>query len=205
MFELSLRILSFTRETATLSEIEKLMEDFSAELKCNSEGNRFFPAVADTGKLLLFYPNGGDTPESARNMNGGVYCDDPDFNSFMWQAVEAIQKELKEWFDGFIVGKVDVSRLQELQNNLKIEYLIFEDKDDPFNPSVFPNVLTSDVKFRVLAHEILDPFIKGNGHLFKRIRRCPECNTYFYAEDIRKMFCSQQCKGNNFYRTKKKG
>ena len=201
MFKLSFRILTFTQETATLSEVKKLLEDFSTELNLEKESDCFFSAVADTGKLILFYPE-MDQPGGKR-MNGGVYCDDPGFNAFLWKAIQAIQEELKEWFDDFIYGKVSVPRLQELQKNMKMEYLII-DSGDPFSPSIFPNVLTSDIKFRVLAHEILDHFIKGNGHLFKRIRRCPECGTYFFAEDIRKMFCSTDCKGHNFYKTNRK-
>ncbi|QTO41333.1 hypothetical protein [Desulfovibrio desulfuricans] len=128
---------------------------------------------------------------------------DEGYQAGLWACVGAVGAELRSWYDGIAAeGGFDVARVQELTSNLNVRVAVLSKTPDPWQPQMGMNFDGSNFKTIVLSREIVFPLFRNEGHEFQRIRRCPECGTYFYAKDIRKVFCSNGCRSTNAYKAK---
>ena len=138
-----------------------------------------------TGEKLVFLPS------------------DKDYGDFLWHCIENVRDELREWYDSMIENNgVNFEHINKTTSALKIRIMAISPTSDPWQPQMGMEFDSSTFKAFVISREIILPLFRNEGHEFQRIRRCPECGTYFYAKDIRKVFCSNGCRSTNAYKAK---
>lgn len=206
MFELSMAIVNMGKAECTPERVLQLHKDNQVYFsQAGYEAGYEDKLITRDKKWLFLIPTEKFCDFKIASPDAIFYPADPEHSNMLWDEIKAVKDELTSLFDSFIDGQVPSSRFDELCDEFSIKFKVFENKTNPWQPNIKPSDDGIATFFEyVLCHEILFKFLSSEGEQFKRIRRCPECGKYFFAEDSRKIFCSSQCKGNNFYRLKMK-
>lgn len=132
-----------------------------------------------------------------------VFPDDNDYKKILLSEVKSIRDEVRTWFDFIIKNQsIDESKLNDfmINHNMQLNTTGLIDK---FEPDFYISPCFDNLKSFIISHDLILPLYKGYGKDFKRIKRCPECKKYFYAKDLRQIFCGIECKNTNYYKNKK--
>lgn len=126
---------------------------------------------------------------------------DANGDAYLSQLIAQSAGRVREWLNDFIyLGDIPSLRVEETLNDLKPTMAAFVGRGKWFG--------SCEVKIRagfadaLIFYEIVLPILSGKGEMFSRIRKCPECEKYFFAKDIRKMFCSNGCRSTHAYKKK---
>jgi len=132
-----------------------------------------------------------------------VFPGEPNYLEKLWEAVLPAKAELAFWFGEFSENRVPYERLVEICRDIKPRVIAYSQTENIWAPNigmVFSE--KSDLRSFVLGKAIVWPFFRGEGELFQRIRRCPVCSLFFYAERLGREFCGDACRNKNFRRQK---
>ena len=205
MFELSLTILNMKKEECTAERVFEIHKTFPIEVsrQYSVEG---FESVLHTQdqKWLFLHHEEGFVSDKEALPDVFFLPSDEGYDNLLWSEISLIQAELRIWFDSFIDGIIPFERLQETCSKIEPILFVSSKGENPWKPIMGVWGKTRTLLDFILMNEIIGTFYSGLGEQFQRIRICPECGNYFYAQDIRKIFCTQDCKGANFYRLKRK-
>lgn len=116
------------------------------------------------------------------------------FDGSLWRVVSEVQAEIRNLFNEFISGYPCPEKIKKLFKDLSLKVRYIDNPEDKWSPVIELEGDHKSVKNLILSREIIFPFYRGEGHLFQRIRRCPECGNYFFAKDVRKTYCSEKCR-----------
>jgi len=200
MLKIAMQIANMTEEQCTAENIQSIVMRCGYYQSMAGEERGFELGMFDCeGNLLVLTEN-----DFHRNLKEKVFFPgDPNYNNLLWQEIGRIKKELVELFDSFIDDNVPFSKLEAICKEISPKVVFYAPGANEWDPQMGMTFDNRTLRNFVLSQEIIWPFFRYEGEQFKRVGRCPECGTYFFADNIRKMFCSASCKGHNFYRTKK--
>lgn len=126
------------------------------------------------------------------------------YDESLWEAVSTVQSQLRAFYDEAIkYDRIPIDTVRAIYNDLKPPVYISGSTEDPWQVEIGIDCRRNNLLELILSQEIVEPIYKGLGREFQRIRRCPKCGRYFYAKDIRKLFCSTKCKNAHMYLQRK--
>lgn len=201
MLDLSLRIANMTPKDCTVDAVLEIIKESGHIPNAKGDYNLYF---RDGEKIIFLSVDDFSVLAAARHPDNSALPSDKNYHEVLWGAISNIQAEIRFFFDAFNNGDVPIEAVQSLYDELDVKTVLIENADNKWLPHKAMDANVKTLRNHLLATEIVWPFFKDRSEAFQRVRRCPECGKYFYAKDIRKIFCSQDCKGANFYRLKKK-
>lgn len=150
--------------------------------------------------IYLVYPQHIKEYESDKNNKDNFilsYPDQDDFYENLKQFISDTKIKIKPWIDAIVENKkIPLNMLGKHINN-KTAVLTLGNSINDFKPD------TNDFSNYIIEREIINPLCQGQREELERLKRCKECNKLFFNKDIRKIFCSDECKYKNFYKNKK--
>jgi hypothetical protein len=132
--------------------------------------------------------------------DGVIFPGDDGFDDGLWASVEEIQEEAERILGNFADEKpVDTAWLSKLFIDTADKNFFEPDPIDELNLNFIPVKPAKNLSFynAVLRFGLVDFFIRGEGREFRRIRRCRNCGTFFFAKDLRRIFCTTRCKNSH--------
>ncbi len=204
MLEFAIAIANMARKECTAEYVQELIKEHGYYCSMAGEKLGYEEFFHDKdGKWIIL--SSLETYQSIKDSSPGrvVMPYEANYELALWTEISRIQDELILWFDDFIEGIVPFERLSNLCNDISPKVIVYGPGADQWHPDMGMTFSSKTLFDYILSREIIWPFFRKEGGSFKRVRKCPECGKYFYAEDTRKVFCSGQCKGLNFYRAKK--
>lgn len=213
MFELALEIANMTEKRCTPEELVRLMAIHKIYRTEAGERQGFDTSFAtEQGNVYLTLPEPGIV-KMVNRYRSDPDCDhqhdvllpsDEGYRQKLWERVRAIRDEIRSWFDDFIENEcVDFQRVKDCMKDMTIKVVAYAETDDPWQPDMGMSFDHGTLKSYIISHEIIWTLYRNAGNEFQRIRRCPECGKYFYAKDLRKVFCSTKCRNANAYKLRK--
>ena len=205
MFEMSIKFANLCESECNAENIQEIVKQFGCVTSLGGEKRGYDHELYDgKGNLIVLTPELAHLDSKGANPDRTFLPGEPDYKRHLWHEVRRIKEELVIWFEGFIDDNVPFDKLKALYLEIKPTLVPITEGKTMWQPEMGMTMGSGSLREFVLAHEILLTFFLGKGEQFQRIRKCLECGSYFHAADIRKKFCSTSCKGNNFYRLKKK-
>ena len=199
MFDLAIEISNMTQDDCTPNKMLSLFARH--QFYCSEYGSRQgFEEYAYVGGRYFLFKEGAFPPAEASKFT--VFPSQSDFSTLLWNEIKEFQQELREIFDSIIENKQLLPNIaRKLVDGLELRLKTIQ-TDDKFQYRFEFETESSTFEWHVLAREFALPLYHGEGDKLARIRKCPECGTYFYAPDIRKTFCSVKCRNANAYKAK---
>lgn len=199
MFDLAIEISNMTQDDCTPDKMLSLFVRHKFYQTVSGARRGFEEHVYIGGRYFLFR-EGAFPP--AELMGNTVSHSDSQFSSLLWNEIEKFQKKIHTIFDSIIVNKRLLPDIVErFVNDLSLRLKAMR-AVDKFKYEFTLDTTSPEFEHDVLAREFAIPLYHGEGEKLARIRKCPECGTYFYAPDIRKTFCSVKCRNANAYKAK---
>jgi len=198
MFRLSLELANLEKGEKVPQTLQKLLVDHNI---CTSGGLRPDNFVTSRDCKTKYYLS--DPPAENVRPEGAVLPGDPGYFDGLWRTVVDVQEELIRVLSRFSEGRmIETSWLDEVFWSTANRKFFKSDGDEDWNPSCVAIALAENLSFYhvILRRAIVDIFLRGEGIGFKRIRRCPNCNKFFRARDLRMIFCGVSCKNDHFYK-----
>lgn len=128
-----------------------------------------------------------------------------DYEQKLQKAIGQVRKEIRTWLEYIVENNgIDYQRLKVFLEENKIAITAFSKTDNPFQPDIGISYRLPELENYIIAREIVYPIFKHDGDIFSRLRQCPECKDYFYADDIRSIYCSRKCRNTTHNKKQKK-
>ena len=203
MFDLAIEITNMKKSECTPQAIQNLFARYGISYTQKGADVGYEDHWFGDGKYIFFdrenpfYKKLAATPEGTTILTSKIptYAPgDEHFAEVLWAAVSNVQEKIRAFFDKFIQDDPATEELKKICDNYRMRIFFHGVTDNPWRPSLGMLYDNSSVERYIISHEIVATFYRGEGELFQRIRRCPECGNYFYAKDVRKTYCSEKCR-----------
>lgn len=202
MFDLAIEIANMKKSECTPQAIQNLFARYGIYRSQKGQEVGYESSWFDDNIFIFF--NKEDTLYKALAANKAIpgqedgcayYAPgDKHYAEVLWAKVSDVQEKIRALFDKFIHGDPATEELKEICDNYKMRICFYAVTENPWRPNLGMIYDDSSVERYIISHEIIAIFYRGEGELFQRIRRCPECGKYFYAKDVRKTYCSEKCR-----------
>lgn len=128
-----------------------------------------------------------------------------DYENKIQKAVGQVRKEIRTWLEYIVENNgIDYQRLKGFLDKNKMAIVAFSETDNPFQPNIGISYGLPELENYIIAREFIWPIFKHEGDRLSRLRQCPECNDFFFASDIRSVYCSRKCRNTTHNKKQKK-
>ena len=155
--------------------------------------------LTETKELNRSLTKGSAPPNMQFIFERSIFPGQPGYDEKLLGFMEPIKQELGFWCENFSEGRVPFDRLQKMCTELNPRIVVRHETLSSWNP-YFDIDLGPLANFKnfVLSRFLIAPFFRGEGESFQRIKKCPVCGSFFFAERLGRGFCSNACRNKKY-------